>query len=157
MVDTALTPSDFAPWGVTDDNGKLSELIRDVMAQAVIVAPCLSDPSFPYRDAARATLREAVLRRLDAGTGTITTKQQGTGPFTSTETIDNRQKRGILSPSDITDLQRLCLTFKGGRTTRAGSVNLDPHPGGDPLDLASRPDLWFQINSPYPVLGLDGR
>ena len=81
MAQVTLTPSDFGPWGVEDDP-KLAELIEDVLAQAATLAPCIVDPAFPYDKAARATLREAVLRRLDAGTGGVVTKTQGTGPLT---------------------------------------------------------------------------
>lgn len=148
MAQVTLTPSDFGPWGVEDDP-KLAELIEDVLAQAATLAPCIVDPAFPYDKAARATLREAVLRRLDAGTGGVVTKTQGTGPFSESETIDNRLRRTILQPADISDLQRLCGLFTGvGR--RAGAVNMDPNPAGPSGWLADRPDLWFQRVSPVP-------
>ena len=122
-----LTVDDFAAWDVAEPE-KLPELVEDVLATAAIVAPCLTDPAFPYGRAARATLREAVLRRLDAGTGAVVTRSEGTGPFSRSETIDNRTRRAILSPSDIGDLQALCRAFNGATRPRAGAVNLDPTP-----------------------------
>ena len=146
MPRVTLAPTDFTSWGIADQ-GKLSDLITDALAQARIIAPCIDDDEFPYHEAARATLREAVLRRLDAGTGAVTTRTEGVGPFQRTETIDNRSRRVILQPVDITDLQRLCAKFLGDPMPRAGAVNLDPHNGVvDPF--VDRPDLWFQYNVP---------
>ena len=149
MAAVTLTPADFAAWDVLEQD-KLAVLIEDVLAQAEIIAPCIVEDDFPYAAAARATLREAVLRRLDAGTGTLVTRQEGTGPFTRSETIDNRQQRVILRPADVTDLQRLCAQYTGSKADRLGTVNLDPQKGQIPYTMADRPDLWFQYLSPVP-------
>lgn len=149
MAAVGLTPTDFAPWGIVEQD-KLVVLIEDVLAQAAIVAPCILEATFPYAAAAKALLREAVLRRLDAGSGAIITRLEGTGPFQRSETIDNRIRRGILQPLDISDLQKLCVAAGGGTSPRGGSVNLDPNPDGIPDAFSDRPDLWFQTNFPSP-------
>lgn len=123
-----LTLKDFEAWGVEHDP-KIAEMIGDVLAQAAIVAPCLSEPDFPYAAAAKAILREAVLRRFEAGPGGVTTRQQGTGPFSQSETVDTRMQRGILQPRDIVSLEQLCKAYRGESAARAGSLNLDPGAG----------------------------
>lgn len=150
-----LVEEDFTAWNLgADDLEKLPELIGDILAQAAIVAPCLEAADFSYARAAKAVLREAVLRRLDAGTGAVTTQHQGTGPFQHSETIDNRANRGILRPNDIRELQLLCTLQSGAADDlQAGALNLDPQ-DGIPLTgrLVDRPDLWFQLNVPWETL-----
>lgn len=147
MSVVTLVPADFSAWNVTDQ-AKLAELITDALAQAAVVAPCITEDTFQYAEAARATLRESVLRRLDAGTGALVTRSEGTGPFQRSETIDNRLRRTVLQPSDIADLQRLCA-LHNGTSPRGGSIDLDPGDELDPFDIRNRPDLWFQINVPW--------
>lgn len=124
-----LTIDDFAAWQLDEANtAKLAELVGDALASAEIVAPCLADPDFQLHRAAKAILREAVLRRLDAGTGAVVTRSEGTGPFSKSETVDNRSRRSILQPSDIADLQNLCRSVSGAPRPRGGAVNMDPTP-----------------------------
>lgn len=149
-LDTILTADDFTAWDVTDHD-KLDALIGDVLSQAVVVAPCLDAAEFAYARAAKAILREAVLRRLDAGSGALTTRQQGTGPFSQMEVIDQRSNRTILRPADISQLQALCSLHNGEvEGPRLGAINLDPAKSASPGQrLIDRPDLWFQINVPW--------
>lgn len=147
-LDDILVLEDFEAWNLSDTE-RLDQLIGDVLAQAAIVAPCLDAPAFAYGRAAKAVLREAVLRRLDAGTGAVTTRQQGTGPFSQMEVVDARGMRGILRPDDISQLQTLCsLHNDETESGRLSYIDLTPDRGNAP-SLVDRPDLWFQINVPW--------
>lgn len=156
-----LTPADFKAWDqAQDEPEKLKVLIEDALATAAIVAPCINEPDFTYTIAAKAILREAVLRRLDAGTGAVTTYQTSTGPYGETQTVDTRLRRTIFQPSDVQELERLCKLYRGDSGPRAGSVNLDPagnQPVVVPPQFWDRPDLWLQHNGPWPAGGLDAR
>lgn len=146
MALTLLSPSDFAPWGTPQD-AKLTALITDVQAKAAIVAPCLSLVDFKYPDAAKAILREAVLRRLEAGSGAVATKFVATGPFSTSETFDTRSLRGILQPKDIAELQELCKLNSGAASSpRFRGASMDPNESAEYATLNTRPDLIFQTN-----------
>lgn len=90
-------------------------------AQAVRVAPCLSDSADPQPSAdqvseAQLLLVGAVSRWAEAGSGAFSTVT--TGPFGVT--TDTRQKGGYrLWPSEIEQLQDIC----GGSTSGAFSVD----------------------------------
>lgn len=84
-------------------------LIRDALAMARRVAPCIDDVDFQFADAATAIIRSAVLRWAESGSGGITQKQTTAGPFGQTTSFDNRQtRRSLFFPSEIKELEALC-------------------------------------------------
>lgn len=146
-----LTPSDFSPWGYSATDPKLVAMVADVMSQAKVLAPCITDPAFPYADAAKGYLRAAVLRRMEAGNGGLTTRQQGAGPFQSMEVIDQRSNLAILRPTDIADLQSLCRAFQPNDAARAGALNMDPNrelPTSNPFWYTPDPNFQYNITGP---------
>jgi len=101
-----LTADDLAPFAEIDPD-RAAAMIEDVLAFAVSVAPCLSDPELEdwKAGAAKAILRGAVLRWHESDSGAIQTQQAG--PFS--QTIDATVRRsGLLWPSEIQHLQDLC-------------------------------------------------
>lgn len=101
-----LTPADLAPFANIDP-AKAQAMIDDAMALAARVAPCITADDFAFPQAAKAILRGAILRWNDAGTGAVT--QTTVGPFG--QSIDNRQqRRSLFWPSEITDLESLCVS-----------------------------------------------
>lgn len=147
MSGTFLTPDDLKAF-VDIETSKAEQIIADVEAMASMAAPCLKDDEFQnddaYFGAAKAIIRQAVLRRNDAGTGAVT--QAGAGPFQ--QTIDNRNPiRGLLWPSEITQLRDLCSQFRGETQDRAYTVSMIPEENLKP-SLRERPDLWFQWADP---------
>lgn len=148
MADPILTPGDLEAFA-TIDPAKARDMIADVEAMAALAAPCINDPDFradpTLMAAAKAIVRQAVLRRNEAGTGAIT--QVGAGSFQmSTDT--RAPLRGLLWPSEIVQLRELCATFAGDLQDQAFTVSMIPETPTDPL--ASRPDLWFQNVHPTP-------
>lgn len=104
-----ITLDDLAPFAdIPADKAKA--MIIDAEATAVRVAPCLSDPSFPHRDAAKAILRRAILRWNEVGVSGAVTSQTA-GPFS--QTMTTQPSHGLLWPSEITDLQKLCKEASG--------------------------------------------
>ena len=119
-----ITKADLAPFAVIDE-AKADAMIADAVAMAALVAPCITDPEFPYQDAARAILRGALLRWNDSGSGAAQTVQSG--PFS--QTLDTRQtRRGMFWPSEIEELQRLCSD--GSPASGAFAVDTAPTGGG---------------------------
>ena len=125
MPAVTLTPDDLAPFA-TIERSKALAMIDDALAIARRVAPCIVEDDFEHAGAARATLRQAILRWNDQGTGAVT--QHGAGPFQ--QTIDTRERRrGLFFPSEIAELQELCATSDGGAfdIDTAGAVDLTSH------------------------------
>lgn len=110
-----LQPSDVTAGtgGPSADQAEL--LIKDVEALALLEAPCLSEPTFAYLNAARAILRQAVLRWHRAGDGGVQSDQMSSGPFSFGQTFDTRvMGEGQLLAREIRQLQRLCKLHNGG-------------------------------------------
>lgn len=145
---TLLQPGDLTAF-VDIDPAKALAMIEDIEAVATLAAPCIAEDDFraddAYRGAAKAILRQAVLRRNEAGTGAVT--QAGAGPFQ--QTIDNRNPvRGLLWPSEIAQLRDLCAQYRGEDQDQAFTVSMIPERDTDSLKY--RPDLWFQNVHPTP-------
>lgn len=114
MPAVELTTDDLRPFVQNLNEDKAAATIEDVIAAASApwVAPCIVNEEFRYPAQAKAILRAAALRSLDAGSGAVT--QMSAGPFQGT--IDNRSERKrVLWPSEIVDLQKLCGLSKSGR------------------------------------------
>lgn len=99
-----------------DLDPKMGEiLIKDGMALARRVAPCIDDDDFPFADAAVAIIRGAILRWADSGSGALSSDAKTAGPFSQTTTYDTRQQRRTLFyPSEISELQKLCMDANSG-------------------------------------------
>lgn len=124
------------------DPVKAEEMIKDILAWAEAVAPCITDPEFPYGDAVKAILRNALLRWNDSGSGAIT--QWGAGQYQ--QSIDTRQPRkAMLTPTDIAELQKLCRKFNGG-TGSSGAFTVDSTPVYKAPELHPLQGAW--VNGP---------
>ena len=126
-----ITPDDLAPFADIDP-AKAGAMIEDAEAMAVMAAPCLSDTEFLNDErlvaAVKAILRGALLRWDEAGSGALSQKSQTAGPFTNSESYDNRQSRkGMFWPSEIAQLRDLCTEFNGD--TASGAFSVDTAPG----------------------------
>jgi hypothetical protein len=114
-----ITPADLAMF-VEVDEAKAQAMIDDALALAFTIAPCLNDPDLDDVKvaAAKAIIRGAILRWVDAGSGVL--QGQTAGPFGVT--IDTRQpRRAMFWPSEIMQLQKIC---KGG----SGAFSVDTVP-----------------------------
>lgn len=106
-----IMPSDLEPFADIPE-AKALAMIEDAEAQALLIAPCLSEleQGDAKLAAVRSILRGALLRWNDAGSGAI--QQTQVGPFG--QSIDTRQHRkGMFWPSEINDLQGICETGDG--------------------------------------------
>lgn len=125
MPAVTLSPTDLAPFAAIDDE-KAEALIEDALARAARVAPCirLTALSADHALAARGIIRDAVLRKNDAGTGAV--QQQTAGPFG--QTLDTREpRRALFWPSEIAELQAICAEHNGTAvSTRAGEIDTMP-------------------------------
>lgn len=96
------------------DENVINILIRDGLAMARRVAPCIDDDNFAFADAAVAVIRGAVLRWAESGSGGIRSESNTAGPFGQTTTFDTRQtRRSLFFPSEIKELEALCSQSRG--------------------------------------------
>lgn len=99
-----LTPADLTPFA-TIATPKAEQMIEDAIGLAELHAPCIADPEFAHRRAAKAILRGAILRWHEAGTGAIVSQQA----MIYGQTVDTRQpRRAMFLPSEIEQLKKLC-------------------------------------------------
>lgn len=106
MAAVSLTTSDLSPFA-TIVTAKAQAMIDDALARAARFAPCILDTDLSAANAAaaKAVLRDVVLRKNDAGTGVLA--EQHTGPFGVT--LDTRQPaKTLFWPSEIAELQSIC-------------------------------------------------
>lgn len=133
-----LQPADLAPFADIDD-AKAKAMIEDAEATAATVAPCITESGFLEDDTrvayVRAVIRAAVLRWNESGTGAY--QAQTAGPFGVT--MDTRQeRRGMLFPSEIEQLQEACKRYRAGDGAgdgAAATISMIPNvTPGSPLD-----------------------
>lgn len=112
MTAVSITPDDLAPF--TDPPipiDRAAAMIADAMAMAALVAPCITEDTFAFPDAAKAVIRGAILRWNDAKTGAIT--KQSAGSF-SLEIDSTQRRNGLYWPSEIEQLQGMCKGASDG-------------------------------------------
>ena len=119
-----LTPADLKHFATITD-AKAQDMIDDALGVAFIHAPCiLSDDFDPQkRRSAKAIIRGAILRWIEAGTGAVQTQSS----MSYSQTLDTRQPRKVMFfPSELDALRRLCRsdTDTGG----AFAIDLLPSP-----------------------------
>ncbi len=102
--------------------------IADVEALAAVDAPCIIEIDFPYRDAVKAILRQAVLRWHRAGEGGVVSQQQTAGPFGQSTSYDKSAGLGRLWPSEVRQLQALCRQWKQEQGGRRKAFTVLPRP-----------------------------
>lgn len=120
-----LVPDDLAPFADIEPL-KAAALIEDALAHAIALAPCLAnegDLSPEQVALVRAVMREAVLRRDEAGTGALT--HTVAGPFS--ETTDTRQRRGNpYNDYEMNQLHSVCEAVAGRTAGKAYAVDTLP-------------------------------
>lgn len=101
-----IAPADLANFA-TIPPAKAAAMIEDALATAEFHAPCIADPGFAHRRAAKSILRGAILRWNEAGAGAVVSQTSGS----YSQTVDNRQPRkAMFFPSEIDQLKKLCRT-----------------------------------------------
>lgn len=97
--------------------------IADVEAQATAEAPCIVGDDFPHKQAAKAILRQAVLRWYRAGDGGVSAQQDTAGMFSRSVTFDSRRYgEGRLTDSEVRRLRALCRSGVAAPGRRAFTV-----------------------------------
>lgn len=110
-----IAVSDVLAFNPDLDEKVVGILIKDGLAMARRVAPCIDEEDFPFADAANAIIRGAVLRWAESGPGGVTSESKTAGPFAVQTSFDNRQtRRSLFFPSEIKELEGLCRSRKGG-------------------------------------------
>lgn len=131
---------------VLQSNEMVDLWVDGANAKASRVAPCLVDEATPPgADAlseAKLVLVGAVRRWAEAGSGAVT--QQTAGPFS--QSTDTRQRTGYnLWPSEITELQQLCLSDDNA----SGAFEIDTLPASSGvygIDYYwTGPDTWVPL------------
>ena len=102
-----IAPEDLSPFAEIEAT-KVTQMIEDAEAMAVLAAPCLADleQNDPKRAAVKAILRRAILRWNDAGTGVR--QQFMAGPFSQMNMSGTNASRNLFWPSEVEQLQGLC-------------------------------------------------
>lgn len=109
-----IDPDEVLAFNPDLDRRVVDILIRDGLAMARMVAPCIDDDEFVYGDAATAIIRSAVLRWAESGSGAVTTEQDTAGAFSHQVVYDTRSaRRSLFFPSEIKKLEALCSTATG--------------------------------------------
>jgi len=111
------------------DPETVKDYVEDAWARATSIAPCIAEDTFPEEKSGqlKAVLRGIILRWHEAQAGGLTGKTQSAGPYQQSLQLDSRPKRGYtLQPSEIVDLQRLCL--RKGRPFSIDTMPDDPEP-----------------------------
>lgn len=106
MAAVALTPADLQMFvQVSDDMA--NELIDTTLARVRRKYPCLFDIALSEDDAqtARGIIRDAILRRIDTGSGGV--QSEGKGPFTTTY-LPPDKRHGLFTEADVTELTAIC-------------------------------------------------
>lgn len=126
-----LQVTDLLPFAPDIDQAKAAAMVEDTTARAVRIAPCLDNEealSESAMKAAKAILRDIVLRWNDVGSGARTTRSTNatTGPygFNQSETLEPGSKVRFF-PSEIRELQALCSEESPAKG-KAFSVNMIP-------------------------------
>lgn len=129
-------------------------LIRDGLAMARRVAPCIDDDDFPHRDVAIAIIRGAILRWAESGSGGVKSESNTAGPFGFTQSFDTRQtRRSLFYPSEIKELEALCSSAKN-----AFGIDTLPKPRSRCLEgLSGCTYLCGSTSSPCQVCGETSR
>lgn len=99
---------------------KLQQWITDAEAIAAIYAPCITSPTFKYKDAAKAIVRKAIKYDVESQEEGNNVARQATGPH-SVEYRTPTRSGTFYSKAQIDALQRLCVVAQPGMY----SVQLD--------------------------------
>ncbi|MCB1282349.1 MAG: hypothetical protein KDB18_12585 [Salinibacterium sp.] len=121
MAVTLTYAEDLAPFVPDLDPGKAALMIEDALALAARVAPCIEESDFAEVAAAKAILRGAILRWVEAGQGS--TVQQTAGPYQVS--VTPLARRTLFWPSEVAQLVALC-----GTPSRA-AFSIDTIPASD--------------------------
>ncbi len=124
------------------DPATVQDYIEDAWARATSVAPCIAEDTFPPGATEeirankvaelKAILRGLILRWHEAQAGGLTGKTNMAGPYQQSLQLDARPKRGYtLQPSEIVDLQRLCI--RRGAAFSVDTIPAEEQYTGDPL------------------------
>lgn len=143
-----LSAQDILAFNTDLDANVVNILIKDALAMARRVAPCIDDDDFEFADAAIAIIRGAVLRWAESGSGAISSQQNTAGPFGQTVSFDTRQtRRSLFFPSEIKELESLCSSSR-----RSGPGAIDTLPQ---MDRRCRGCFYLvgSVNSPCPDCG----
>jgi len=90
---------------LTDD--QIAVLIRDVEAVAAVHAPCITNPAFAHKDAARAVIKKAIVYEVQSREESNNVKRESMGPY-STEYATPTRSGSYFSNAQIETLTRLC-------------------------------------------------
>ena len=108
-----ITPNDLAPFATIVD-GAAKELIADVEAEVMHIAPCLADPDLQLNEQDKAWLkarvRKIALRWNDSDSG-VKQRTQSAGEFSESVTYETTGHR-TLWKSEIADFVSLCKKLK---------------------------------------------
>lgn len=151
MPAVELSADDIAVFNPDVPRDQAEILVRDGLAMARRIAPCIEQDDFEFADAAAAIIRGAVLRWADSGSGALSSEQSSAGPFSMTQSYDTRQaRRSLFFPSEITELQKLCRENVDGAFA---TDTIPPRPRGCIRDPLGCPYLFGSISSPCQTCG----
>lgn len=102
-------------------DGALDDMIADVEAMAVTLAPCLQEElNEHHARAAVAVMRGAVLRWVEYYSGDTTFISAG--PYSQSTTVPERKRGDLLWPSEISRLQEICRAHRGESERQAYTI-----------------------------------
>lgn len=134
------------------DAATLDIMLAGANATAGRIAPCLvaidPAPTAAQLAEAKLVLLGAIIRWAKAGSGGVTTVQQGAGPFQQSTTTDTTVRAGYkLWPSEIQQLQDICKNADTG-----GVFSIDTAPA---LNGAHLPWCAINFGATYCSCGVD--
>lgn len=107
------------------DPAQAQELVTGALARAAVVAPCIVEDDFTHAAAAKDIIRDAILRRAEAGTGAYSKKSVGA---ISVELDTRSALRALFQPGDVSELQALCTRYRGTSSAPQPSFSMPDSP-----------------------------
>ncbi|QFG05086.1 head-to-tail adaptor [Gordonia phage Dre3] len=138
LPDAPIEFSDLSPFDDELTEGEATPMIRSAWARAISIAPCLGDKFDDLTDVQKEivkdTLRGAILRWAERGSGAVTQRNAGDYGETLKGGTD-----GLYWPAEIRDLQDVCSEHK--RRGRASTI-----PTGDNRGVVPQHAPWCAVN-----------
>ena len=131
-MSVVIDRDDLLPFAPEISTEQAEAMITGTLARAALIAPCITDPDFPYADAAKSILVRVIVRWHDAGAGNVTSVTKG--PFGETRTLS----RELFWPSELTELQNLCRSSSTTTSTALPTGSFPESPRG----TAAYDRLW---------------
>lgn len=142
-----ITYDDLVPFAPDLKKEKADAMIEDVLARAVSHAPQIADNSLDEQQAqaGKGILRRVILRWNDSGSGAVTQSTTSAGPYSQSQTVDNKSgHKKLFYEDELADLKALGQEVPSMRG-KAFSIDMSKSRVGTNAVLQPGHPFWFQF------------